>query len=288
MTWILVTCLEVFLLTLVGSLVPLALRRGARLQHLLASLAAGIFLGAVFLHLLPQVGDLAARGGVDHGDHAHGEPGIWLALLAGVVALFLVEQLLLRHLGAPAPAATGHRHAAGTAAHDAHGHGAHGHPVDELCHEDHVDGDARHRMVGMATMVGLSLHALADGLGLSAGHEAEALREALTSAVVSHKVVGGFSLGAALLLAHLPVRRVVIMLAIFAAVTPLAALARVTLVPDLSPGTLGLLTAFAAGSFLYVALCDLLPEVVHERRDIPAKVALVLVGLALSHLLHAH
>ena len=64
------------------------------------------------------------------------------------------------------------------------------------------------------------------------------------------------------------------------------ALARVLAFPDLAPEALEPLTAFAAGTFLYVALCDLLPEVFHERRDIAAKVALLLVGLGISHLLH--
>ncbi len=278
MDWILVTCLQVFLLTLVGSVVPLALRGSGRLQHLVASVAAGVFLGAVFLHLMPQVGELASAATAAHADHDHGGGSIWLAMLAGVLALFLVEQLLLRHLGEAAPVDTGHHH------HD-HDHD-HRPERGELCHEDHVDGDARHRMIGLATLVGLSLHALTDGLGLSTGHEAEALREALTSAVVSHKAAGGFSLGAALMLARLPLRRVLAMLVFFAAVTPLGALARVFLFPDLSPEVLEPLTAFAAGTFLYVALCDLLPEVFHERRDIALKVLLVLGGLGLSHLLH--
>ncbi len=110
MTWILVTCLQVFVLTLLGSLVPLALRRGARLQHLLASLAAGVFLGAVFLHLLPEVGELASRAPAGHEGHAHGNSAIWLAVLGGVLALFLVEQLLLRHTAADEPSPAGHHH----------------------------------------------------------------------------------------------------------------------------------------------------------------------------------
>ena len=280
MDWILTTSLEVFLLTLIGGIVPVLLRRGARLQHLLASVAAGVFLGAVFLHLLPEVGELAA-GHADHAGHAGHDHGgvIWIALLAGVVALFLVEQLLLRRFTDEPPAPHGHDHG--------HGHG-HGHTEPEaLCHEDHLDGDARHRMVGLATMVGLSLHAFTDGLGLSAGHEAEGLRDALTAAVLSHKAIGGFSLGAALMLARLERRRVMTLLVIFAAVTPLGAILRVAAFPDLSPEWLEPMTAFAAGTFLYVALCDLLPEVFHERRYGLAKLLLLLLGLGASHLLHS-
>jgi zinc and cadmium transporter len=276
MDWILTTSLQVFLLTLIGGVLPVLLRRGARLQHLLASVAAGVFLGAVFLHLLPEVGELAsAHAGHGH-DHDHGSV-IWIALLAGVIALFLVEQLLLRRI-TDGPA-TPHDHG--------HGHGHQHAEAEALCHEDHLDGDARHRMVGLATMVGLSLHAFTDGLGLSAGHEAEGLREALTAAVLSHKAVGGFSLGAALMLARLERRRVMTMLVIFAAVTPIGAILRVAAFPDLSPEWLEPMTAFAAGTFLYVALCDLLPEVFHERRDGLAKLLLLLIGLGASHLLHS-
>ncbi|MDF1800569.1 MAG: ZIP family metal transporter [Planctomycetota bacterium] len=271
MDWILITSLEVFLLTLVGGVLPVLLRRGARLQHLLASVAAGVFLGAVFLHLLPEVGELAAAHGAEDG-HEHGGV-IWIAMLAGVVALFLVEQLLLRRFTDEPLALDGHDH---------------DHPMPEdLCHEDHLDGDARHRMVGLATMVGLSLHAFTDGLGLSAGHEAEGLREALTAAVLSHKAIGGFSLGAALMLARLERRRVLLLLVVFAAVTPLGAILRVAAFPDLAPEWLEPMTAFAAGTFLYVALCDLLPEVFHERRDGLAKLLLLLIGLGASHFLHS-
>lgn len=283
MDWILTTSLEVFLLTLIGGVVPVLLRRGARLQHLLASVAAGVFLGAVFLHLLPEVGELAAghAGHADEAGHDHGGV-IWIALLAGVVALFLVEQLLLRRITDEPPAPHEHDHG-----HD-HRHHDHGYPAPEaLCHEDHLDGDARHRMVGLATMVGISLHAFTDGLGLSAGHEAEGLRDALTAAVLSHKAIGGFSLGAALMLARLERRRVLTLLVVFAAVTPLGAILRVAAFPDLSPEWLEPMTAFAAGTFLYVALCDLLPEVFHERRDGLAKLLLLLLGLAASHLLHS-
>ena len=283
MDWILTTSLEVFLLTLIGGVVPVLLRRGARLQHLLASVAAGVFLGAVFLHLLPEVGELAAghAGHADEAGHDHGGV-IWIALLAGVVALFLVEQLLLRRITDEPPAPHEHDHG-----HD-HRHHDHGYPAPEaLCHEDHLDGDARHRMVGLATMVGISLHAFTDGLGLSAGHEAEGLRDALTAAVLSHKAIGGFSLGAALMLARLERRRVLTLLVVFAAVTPLGAILRVAAFPDLSPEWLEPMTAFASGTFLYVALCDLLPEVFHERRDGLAKLLLLLLGLAASHLLHS-
>ena len=310
MSWLLTSSLLILGLTVVGGLLPLWFSRTSRLLHLLVSLAAGLFLGAVFLHLLPKV----ASGGqhlvsVGHaGVEGHTGEAPWLAVVAGVLVLYFVEQLFLRgkpiaHAHVHVPPAPGE-----PAGHDhAHDHAPvevggpfesqsdhHAHPPvpalvdDPLCHEDHIDGEDRHRMVGLAAFIGLSLHAVADGLGLSAGVQTPDLRSALTTAIVSHKVLGGFSLAIALMLSGMSARRVVSLVVLFALVTPLAAFATVTLLPDLNAEAHLVMTAFAAGTFLYVALCDLLPEVFHERRDGFAKAALLLVGVALSHVLHAH
>jgi len=267
MDWLLTRSLLTFALTLGGGALPLFFARGDRLKHLLVSLAAGVFLGAVFLHLLPEVAASASHGA----EHDHGADGLWLSLMAGVVVLFLVEYLFLRGPNA------GH----------GHHHGAqHGHDHEPECHEDHIPGTDRHRMVGLAALVGLSLHSIADGLGLSAGAEIVELRSALTMAVVSHKAVGGFTLVAALMLSRLDVKKVLGILVAFSLITPVAAIGRLFLAPNLAEANLDMLTAFAAGTFMYVALCDLLPEVFHERRDGLWKVSLLFVGVAISHLMH--
>jgi zinc transporter ZupT len=45
--------------------------------------------------------------------------------------------------------------------------------------------------------------------------------------------------------------------------------------------------AIATGTFLYVALMDILPEVLHKRQDLGWKVLLMLAGLALMAFLRA-
>ena len=47
-------------------------------------------------------------------------------------------------------------------------------------------------------------------------------------------------------------------------------------------GKTAILTALAAGTFLYVCLCELLTEVFHHREDGALKVALLAVGVALT------
>jgi zinc and cadmium transporter len=283
MAWLVTQSALILALTIVGGLLPMWFGKNGRLLHLLVSLAAGIFLGAVFLHLLPEVasGGHHALEGIGGLDNEHGGDTAWLAVIAGVLVLFFVESLLLRG----EPVAKAHVHAEPDAP-SGFVFSAQAPAGEPVCHEDHIHGEDRHRMVGLAALIGLSLHAVADGLGLSAGVDSEEIRGALTMAILSHKALGGFSLAIALLLSGMTTRRVLVLVSLFALITPLAALGRAALWPHLGDGSQALLTAFAAGTFLYVALCDLLPEVFHERRDGVVKAGLLVAGVAVSHWMH--
>ncbi len=253
MTWLLGACLIVFLLTLAGGVVPFLLRDSDRVKHLTIAFAAGIFLGAVFLHLLPEISTLAS-----------GEDGmfVWLFVLLGVLLLFLLENLVFAARPAPngegAPSGNGER----------------------------PDGFRRHRAIGYATVFGLSVHAFTSGLGLSVGVELETLKGPLLLSIVSHKAAEGFSLCAALLLSQMPRRRTVLWLLAFSLLTPAGALIRTSFATDVSGLGLQVLSAFAAGTFLFVALCDLLPEVFHHRHDTLAKIGLLAAGIGTSILVH--
>ncbi|MEM7202936.1 MAG: ZIP family metal transporter [Planctomycetota bacterium] len=273
MDWLTSSSVLIFAIALVGGVVPLVLRRTERVQHLMIAFAAGVFLGAVFLHLLPEIAGMAAGATADAEHHGHAHPHgddadhqgaghhlgrghlLWLCVLLGVLLLFLIENLLLR--GAPR---------SGEAA---------------------AESQDRHRTVGWATLFGLSVHAFTAGLGLSAGVQMEALQGPLLVSVVSHKAVEGFSLGAAFLLAGMPRRRVLVLVLLFALVTPAGALSRVLLAPEMTGLGLQVFTALAAGTFLFVAICDLLPEVFHHRQDTAAKVVLLIAGIGVDLIVHS-
>ena len=53
-----------------------------------------------------------------------------------------------------------------------------------------------------------------------------------------------------------------------------------------SPNATVLIRALAAGPFLFVSLCELLPEVFHHREDSAIKVALLLGGIGAVLALH--
>ncbi len=248
----LVVALSVFALVVGAGAIPLLLKLTERVLHAVIALASGFFLGVTFLHLLPEVA------------HASHSIAMWGCVLAGVLAVFFAE-VLLRHRDQQE-----HQHD--------HGH-EHDHPA-------HHGG---HRVVGIASFVGLSVHTLGGAIGIGISFDNVPLREAMVSATLSHKAAEAFSLVSVLLLSALQRRTVVKLLGAYALVTPVGiALGR--FFAEHLPKTM-LLPAegLAAGTFLYVAVGELLPEVFHGRKDRGLKVALLLVGIAAAALLfHEH
>ncbi len=220
---------------LAGAVLPLVGRRSQRTLHLIVALATGIFLGIVFLHLLPEMARVA-------GQQADGGSTIWLPFLIGVLGLYLLEKLVL----------PGH------------------------------DGADPHVAVGWGSCFGLSVHAFTSGLGFAAVAESTGLEGSVFLSIVIHKLAEGFSLATVLLLSGLARRKIVLSIAIFALITPAGLVCGRVLFGQLAETSLQVITALATGTFLFVALCDLLPESFHERRDTGLKLGLLLAGILAS------
>lgn len=249
--------LAVFALVVGAGALPLLMKPSERVLHAVIAIASGFFLGVTFLHLLPEIA---------HQSHS---VAMWGCVLVGVLAVFFAE-VLLRH-GDP------HQHQ--------HDH-AHEHEHD---HPAHHGG---HRVVGIASFVGLSVHTLggAIGIGLSFFDNVP-LREALVSATLSHKAAEAFSLVSVLLLSKLARRNVILLLGAYALVTPVGIALGQLFAESLPKSLLLLAEGLAAGTFLYVAVGELLPEVFHGRKDRGTKVLLLLAGIVGAALLfgeHVH
>ncbi len=233
-----------FAASVLGMLPPLVRRWSDKGLHLFVAASAGIFLGSVFLHLLPEL----AGGGGDHAHHGHAHaavdsPAPWAAALVGFLGLFLIEKVWLR----------GRQKAP----------------------------DA-HTIVWVSTYVGLSVHAFTAGLGLAALLEHPEMTAAVV-AILWHKLTECFSLSSVMRLAGAPKGRQLAMLAFFACITPLGLVLGAQLA-ELDATANAALTGLAAGTFLYVAVCDLLPEVFHDLDRRTPRVLALVAGVVASGL----
>ena len=247
-------------------LVPTFLRLTHRQSHAMLAAATGIFLGTVFLDLLPSLStaDLEAtshesahsgethvhadgtvHAGADHaeeehesGHHHHHGGTIWISVLAGLLVVYLFESLALRSLD----------------------------------HDEHH----RHKAVAWAALIGLSIQAFVQGLGLSALPDG-ATRELHT---LLHHGAEAFALASIFALGDIrPIRRRIAILG-FAILTPLGYAIGYAANLEHATTVVHLATGFAAGIFLFVSLCELLPEVFHHQEDNALKVTLLALGIA--------
>lgn len=134
------------------------------------------------------------------------------------------------------------------------------HPCEEMdCHFHHL---------GLSAYLGISLHSLVDGLAVGASLGSLALSSVVFLSILVHKVPYSYSLGSLLRLGNRSQRRLVMMIALFALMTPLGAFLTHVLIRELPESMLGYALGFSAGNFLFVATSDLLPQLkLHDRRE---------------------
>lgn len=241
------SALALLVASALGAALPLFRRWSERGLHLFVALSAGIFLGTIFFHFLPHLAGVGHGGGDAH-LHAADTPSLWPwgAALLGILLLLLLERVWL-------PPRTA---------------GSSSNP---------------HALLWSATYMGLALHALTAGIALSAVLDIPEGRAQFLLSVLVHKATECFSLATVMRLAGLRTGRAIGLLALFALIEPAGLLlggALSSALPALGP----ILTGFACGTFLYVAVADLLPEVFHGAGSVRTKIAAVLIGSAIPTL----
>lgn len=222
-------CLLIFGISLFGGLAALIRVWSDEYLHLFVSFGAGIFLGTVFIHLLPESMAMAGSG----------QAG--LSVLCGYILVFFVERVLTL---------TG-------------------------------DGgyDHNHKVVSMTVLVGLSVHSLIEGMGLVVTAADAHLSRAILVSILAHKLPAAFALGCLFVLARIPRARTIMLLVLFSMMTPAGAVLLAPLLPAGTGSVVSFLTGLTAGSFLYVATGDLLPEVFHTRERLWLKMVLLILGI---------
>jgi ZIP family zinc transporter/zinc and cadmium transporter len=137
-----------------------------------------------------------------------------------------------------------------------------------MFHPCHDDDCPQH--LGLLSSVGLAIHAALDGIIISVGFEASQSLGLLTSlAVMLHKIPDGITITSILLHSQFPRRRIVTISAGIALLTPIGAALAYLFLRGIAPSYLGIFIALTAGSFIYLAAADLLPEThrVHHRAN---------------------
>jgi zinc and cadmium transporter len=234
---------------LVGALFGGALPLFGRVQRNDAGLSfsAGVMLGAAFFHMLPEAAEGAGLSAIPF-------------VLVGFLFLFLLERFVLVHVCAePGPGAA---HAPDLAL------APHGPPEHSHTHAPehaHTATGCDVHTIGLAAFVGLSLHTIVDGFALGAASSERALGFLVFLAILAHKVPSSFSLSSILRAEGYSRRRSLLMNAAFATMVPIGAglyLALRGLVHTESFTPLAL--AASSGTFLHLALSDIIPDL-HRR-----------------------
>jgi len=228
----------VLLAGLAGGAIPLSRGgdpSGGRLLGFGNALAAGVFLGAGMIHMLPEAAQSWQALAIDY-------PMAHVLAAAAFVLMLLFEHVLLPE-------------SAHAAVH------AHSEERFERLHEHNNQADGL--IAAYAVLTALSIHAFLAGLALGAQPElATAL--VIFAAIMAHKTTAGFALGVSLARSPLDRRRAFWLLALFAASTP-AGILTGTLLDEVLEGRAqrifeALFLALAAGTFTYVATFDILRD----------------------------
>lgn len=142
-----------------------------------------------------------------------------------------------------------------------------------------------HKVISIAAFIGLSVHSLIDGLGMSVTSVDPHLGQTVFYSILAHHLPAAFSVGSLLSLARIKKSSVLALLALFAAMPPIGALLFAPLVEHSSEQTYSIIVGCMTGTFLYVATADLLPEVFHSKSKRWQNLALLVLGLLVMALI---
>lgn len=169
-----------------------------------------------------------------------------IALLAGVLTFFMVEKLVLWH---------------------------HWHDDDE-CHV--------HKTTATLLIVGDAIHTFVDGVVIAAAVLVSVPLGITTAlAIVAHEIpqeAGDF----AILLSAGYSRGRAVVLNLTSAIGGILGAAAMLMFGTATPKVVPFVLAFAAGSFLYIAMADLIPSLHHGKRDRTSAVQAVLIALGVA------
>ena len=245
------------ILALLGGLPPILSKIKENQQTLrrITGIASGILLASALLVVIPEGFELATE---EHEESGEEEEGVGNLLIGGAVLAGFLMMLILEGSGI------------GHAVHEEH----HDH------HDEHGHEHVHHRNSPWIIVLGLSLHSAADGLaiGSAAAGSTEAVTALVALAVLIHKVPAAFSLGVFSMHERENRNDSVRDIVMFSLATPVMILVSFYTLQGMDDHLIALVMLFAAGTFLYVATVDTLPDI-HNPETGRAAVRNVLIGV---------
>ena len=245
------------ILALLGGLPPILskIKDNQETLRRITGIASGILLASALLVVIPEGFELATG---EHEESGEEEEGVGNLLIGGAVLAGFLMMLILEGSGI------------GHAVHEEH----HDH------HDEHGHEHVHHRNSPWIIVLGLSLHSAADGLaiGSAAAGSTEAVTALVALAVLIHKVPAAFSLGVFSMHERENRNDSVRDIVMFSLATPVMILVSFYTLQGMDEHLIALVMLFAAGTFLYVATVDTLPDI-HNPETGRAAVRNVLIGV---------
>lgn len=240
---VLIYSLIVFAVSLAGAALPLMIKMNDKQLHLMISLSAGVFIGVLFLMLMPEALEETEHGGFEMIDGMY-------ALLIGFVIVLIIDFILKNYMKSECDC--------------------------ETCQDLHS-----HDITSLSAFIGLAIHACFDGLMLAAAfYGDEEFTVAMLIALCIHKAVVVFSLSSTFILSNRK-NKALKYLIVFCLISPIAAIVSFLFLDGMEPSFTGLALMFSAGIFMFVTMCDILPEAFHRKNMNMKSIIMLVIGLAI-------
>jgi len=137
--------------------------------------------------------------------------------------------------------------------------------------------------IGIAAFVGLTIHGLIEGLALGSSALATELGPLIFTAIVIHKAPAGISLSSILSMAKKGKNQILAFIVGVSLSGPIGIWLAYVMMKDASHHDVsGVLLAISGGTFVYIAACDLLPELHHPEGNRFHRLLAFIFGIFIS------
>ncbi len=249
-------------------------------------LAGGIFLCAGLLHIIPEAQESwekatksvqSVNPDLQHGDHSEGEPfpTIPFAIMVSFSLLLLFDRVILPgHHSHEAPSLKASMAPSSQADNDNDIEGNLAKPLDDSHEHEHGQSIGPYMLVAA-----MGFHAFFEGLALGLIDEFSGFL-GFFAAIIFHKWAEAAAIGIGFLTAGTKKLPTIISLGVFSALTPIG-VATGILFSNADEKVKAILMAVSAGTFLYIAIAEILAEEFNSKVNAVKKYVAFVLGMAL-------